>query len=128
PTSAPEPELWIAGGIGITPFLARLRHSTRQDINLRVTLIYCVQDQNRQLYGEEVTSLMARMPDSKLHFHHFYKEGPLSIDFIARHCPDHVTRTAFICGPVPLQELAQQHLRQGGVPAGRIVTEEFTLL
>lgn len=128
PTATPEAELWIAGGIGITPFLARLRHATRQGTALHATLIYCVQDESRELFGAELASLMAFLPNAELHIHHFYRNGPLNLGFIASHCPDFVTRTAYICGPVQLLDLAQQLLRQGGVPAGRIVTEEFALL
>jgi len=128
PNALPETELWIAGGIGITPFLARLRHAASKGSHLRITLIYCVQDQSRELFGEELASLMVQLPASELHIHHFYKNGPLSLSYINSHCPDHVARTAYICGPVPLLELAQQLLRQGGVPASRIVTEEFVLL
>jgi len=127
PDAPLAPELWIAGGIGITPFLARLRHYTRQGIHLRAQLFFCVQDENRELFGEELRKLMALQPDSRLHFHHFYREGPLNLQFIAGRCPDFAARTAYICGPVPLQQLAQQLLRQGGVPAKRIVTEEFVL-
>lgn len=128
PAAATEPELWIAGGIGITPFLARLRHCARQGTGLSAHLIYCVQDENRQLYGEELANLVALLPGSQLHFHYFYKEGPLSPGFITSRCPDFVARTAYICGPAPLLELAQQLLRQSGMPAKRIVTEEFVLL
>jgi predicted ferric reductase len=128
PEATLEPELWIAGGIGITPFLARLRHYTRHDTSLRVVLVYCVQDESRELYGEELSSLMEFLPEGQVHFHHFYREGPLTLEFLVRCCPDLVQRTAYVCGPTPLLELSQQLLRQGQVPVARIVTEEFVLL
>lgn len=128
PQAALLPELWIAGGIGITPFLARLRHYTRHDTSLRACLIYCVQDESRQLYGEELANLMDFLPDSEMHFHHFYREGPLALEYIAARCPNFPGRTAYICGPVPLLDLTSQLLRQGGMPAAHIVTEEFVLL
>jgi len=128
PQAVLEPELWIAGGIGITPFLARLRHYAQHDTGLQACLVYCVQDPSRHLYGDELARLMALLPASRLHFHHFYKEGPLNLEFIAGACPDFVTRTAYVCGPVPLLGLSHRLLRQGGLPAARIVTEEFVLL
>ena len=60
--------------------------------------------------------------------HYFYREGPLQHEFLARHCPDFTARTAYVCGPVPLIELAEQLLAAAGVPRARIRTEEFTLL
>lgn len=126
--STPQPELWIAGGIGITPFLGRLRDCVQRGAALQADLIYCVQDQSRELFGAELTALMEALPQCRLHLHHFYREGPLDLAFIAARCPDFAQRTAYACGPAPLLGLAQRLLRQGGMPPQRIVTEEFDLL
>lgn len=97
PEAGSEPELWIGGSIGITPFLARLR----------AHLTYCVQDETRQVYGEELANLMELLPDSALHPHRFYRQGPLDLAFIKAHCPDFAQRTAYSCGPTPLIALAE---------------------
>lgn len=123
-----EPELWIAGGIGITPFLARLRHYARLQVPLDAQLVYCVQDESRLLYGEELKSLCEQIPGCRLHVHYYYRQGPLTGDFLTGCCPDIARRTAYICGPTPLIELSESLLKQAGVGPARIVTEEFVLL
>lgn len=124
----PEPELWIAGGIGISPFLGRLRHCAKHHTKLNAHLIYCVQDEARLLFGEELSRLMRSLPESRLHVHFFYKEGPLNREFIETHCPDFVRRKAYLCGPIPLTNTSRALLIQGGVAPKHIVTEEFNLL
>ncbi|WP_169449425.1 ferredoxin reductase family protein [Marinimicrobium agarilyticum] len=128
PDAPPEPELWIAGGIGITPFLSRLRHCARRGQVLRIHLIYCVQDETRVLFEEELAQLMAQLPESRVTLHFFYREGPLRGEFIEHACPDAARRSAYLCGPLPLIERASTALQALGVPQKRIVTEEFVLL
>ncbi|MCC5868441.1 MAG: ferric reductase-like transmembrane domain-containing protein [Gammaproteobacteria bacterium] len=123
-----EPELWIAGGIGITPFLGRLRHLAATQQSLDARLVYCVQDQARAHFSEELEALAAQVPGFDLTQHFFFREGPLSAEFLATHCPDFVSRRAYICGPDPLLERARSILLRAGVARDQIVTEEFTLL
>ncbi|WP_024460717.1 ferric reductase-like transmembrane domain-containing protein [Marinimicrobium sp. LS-A18] len=127
-TVSARPELWIAGGIGITPFLGRVREAVRAGRSLRVHLIDCVQDETRFLFADELKAAFEGWPDSQLSVHYFYREGPLNQAFIQQVCPDVADRAVFVCGPLPLLERAREALSACGVPAGRLVTEEFVLL
>ncbi len=128
PDDASRPELWIAGGIGITPFLGRVREAVQAGRPLQVHLIDCVQDETRFLFADELKEAFGRWPDSTLTVHYFYREGPLTRAFIDRVCPDVASRSAYVCGPLPLLERARSMLSASGVPARHIVTEEFVLL
>lgn len=128
PDEVITPELWVAGGIGITPFLARLRHLKRIEKPADACLIFCVQDETRELFGDELHSLACDLPGFKLKFHHFYREGPVSREYVENVCPDMAQRLIHICGPRPLNDLLVQHARAAGVPASSIHTEEFELL
>lgn len=128
PDQVDMPELWVAGGIGITPFLARMRHLHRLDESAEACLIYCVQDEARALFADELHHLAGTIPDLELHMHYFYQQGPVGLDYLGKTCPDFADRRIYICGPSPLNRLIQQHARNAGVPASRIHTEEFELL
>lgn len=128
-TSSPEaPELWIAGGIGVTPFLARARHLASLGEPVDIVMIFCVQDEARALWLDEFEDLASRLSGFVCHMHYFYQHGPLDGTFVTEHCPSVDGRTVYICGPGPLLVLAQQVVQQAGVPRRRIVTEEFDLL
>lgn len=128
PDAPSRPELWIAGGIGVTPFLGRVREAVRAGRPLQVHLIDCVQDETRFLFADELKAAFEHWPDSRLTVHYFYREGPLNRAFIERVCPDVAERAVYVCGPLPLLERARSALDSSGVPARRIVTEEFVLL
>ncbi len=128
PDRVGSPELWISGGIGVTPFLARMRHLAALETGGDIRFIYCVQDEARALYLLELQALAGRIPGCKLVPHYFYREGPLSQTFLRENCGDIDQREAYICGPQPLNRLVQAHLRALNVPRRAIHTEEFELL
>ncbi len=121
-------QLWIAGGIGITPFLGRARDLERRAAAADIHLIYCVQDEARARFIDELKVLSSRVKGLRVTPHYFYQHGPLNAAFISRHCPDWTERLLLICGPPGLNELAHRLARDGGVPKFRIRTEEFDLL
>ncbi len=121
-------ELWIAGGIGITPFLARLRHLCATAQTVDISLIYCVQDENRALFFEEITELASAIPGFQLTMHYFYRDGPLSAEFLRSHCTGLGSGRAYLCGPETLLSLARMHLLAEGLPRRHLYSEEFSLL
>lgn len=123
-----DPELWIAGGIGIAPFLGRMRHLAASGARLDLHLVYCVQDPARAHFLDELEELAARVEGARITVHHFYRFGPLDGAFLAEHCGNIAGRHAYVCGPEPLLALARSLLIAAGVPVDRITTEEFTLL
>ncbi|MEX1033112.1 MAG: ferric reductase-like transmembrane domain-containing protein [Cellvibrionaceae bacterium] len=123
-----DSELWIAGGIGITPFLGRARFLRETCSEVDVCLIYCVQDETRALFADQFREIAEQLPGFNFQLHYFYQQGPLNMDFIQTHCPNYTNRGAYICGPLPLLGLARKLLIVGGVPLSRIQTEEFNLL
>ncbi|KKO47052.1 hypothetical protein WG68_02220 [Arsukibacterium ikkense] len=125
---APGRSLWIAGGIGIVPFLSYLRHSASQHNALDVQLIYCVEDKAHLLFADELSQLAATIDGCRLTVHFFNRDGPLDSRFVAEHCPDVSARKVWICGPAPLLCRSRAILRRAGVATGDIVTEAFTLL
>lgn len=121
-------ELWIAGGIGITPFLSRARHIAATGGGTDVQLIFCVQDESRALFLKELQQLADSIEGFNVTMHFFYREGPLTAEFIEQHCQDVALRSVYICGPTPLITLARNLLPGSGVRQDRIQTEEFALL
>jgi predicted ferric reductase len=120
-------ELWIAGGIGLAPFLSRARTLTASE-SVDIDLIYCVQDETRAHFRTELEAIASQVAGFRLWMHYFYREGPLSARFITTCCADFAAREIFLCGPGPLMDLARRELRRNKVPLRRIHSEDFTWL
>ena len=120
-------ELWIAGGIGLTPFLSRARTLASNE-PVDIDLIYCVQDEMRAHFLSELDRIASEVAGFRLWMHYFAREGPLSASFVSACCPEFSAREIYLCGPSPLIELARRELRRHKVPARRIHSEDFTWL
>lgn len=118
------PELWIAGGIGLTPFLGRLR-SLEPARAVDVHLIYCVEDESRAHFLAELEAVAARIRGFNLWVHLFRREGVLDGVFLRSRCRDLTDREIFICGPPPFIGAVRRGLRREGVSRGRIHSEDF---
>lgn len=115
------PGLWIAGGIGITPFLARLR-AGQPDHPVR--LIYLYRTKQDAAYLHELQT-----------FAHFYANFNLSAresGSTAPPFPEIIPATSellglncFLCGPPGLVASAVDYLLAQGVPCGQIHFERF---
>ncbi|MEQ9462693.1 MAG: ferric reductase-like transmembrane domain-containing protein [Haliea sp.] len=121
-------ELWVAGGVGITPFLARMRHLRALGEGGDIHLVYAVQDESRAVYAGELRQLAAEIPGFALTFHYFFQEGPVTAPFLGTACPDLARREVYICGPLALNQLVRDHVYRAGVSADHIHSEEFELL
>lgn len=120
--------LWIAGGIGIVPFLCYLRHSAALHRGVNVHLIYCVQDENHMLFRDELYQLTSAIVGCCFVPHFFCKNGPLDLSFMTQNCPELRDMRVWICGPPQLISLSRSILQSAGVKSGHIATEEFNLL
>ena len=115
------PSLWIAGGIGITPFLASLRTSQLAE---PVRLIYLYRFRQDAAYLDELQELVATQPNVILDALASGDEVPdlqalvpTSIDLAGLDC--------YLCGPPELVTTAVGLLRTRGVPPERIHFEHF---
>lgn len=129
PEVTPGAELWLAGGIGITPFVARLRELTLHPDSVGdIQLFYCVDRPDRASYLPVLNVLLASLPSVKLHLHYFRQSGALDAAFLAERCPDFGSRRVYLCGPPAMNRHVRPLLKRAGVPTRRIRSEEFNLL
>src|SRR5690606_21249907 len=56
-------QIWVAGGIGITPILAMARHLATHPSNHQIQLIYSVANKSEAIYLNELESLATKLPN-----------------------------------------------------------------
>lgn len=117
-------QLWVAGGVGITPFLAALE-AMEPDSGARVTLIYCIRSRESAGAIEDVELHASRLPQVDLIVLHDkggerLTEGRLA-DIVRTMAPD---AEVYLCGPEGLKTLVKTVWRAAAM-IGRIHTEQF---
>jgi predicted ferric reductase len=114
------PSLWIAGGIGVTPFIARLR---AKNIKAPTRLIYACRDADAA-YADELKSFADREPLFELRT--IVVQDDLAALFpLLDEVGDLRSRGVHISGPPPFVRTVIAELQVRGVPRPNIHVEEF---
>lgn len=119
-------QIWVAGGIGIAPFLSWLA-ALQPDDPYRIDLFYSAPTEADAVHLDEVRAAQGRLaPLLQVHPVFTRAEGHLTADRVAslaRVSPDtHV----FLCGPTPMVEDLFRDLHRRGVPRDFIHSEHFS--
>ena len=118
--------LLIAGGSGITPLLSIAR-SALAGGGGRVALLYANRDEASVIFREELRRLAADHPD-RFQVRHWLetRQGlPTPDSLRALAAPHAATAEAFVCGPAPFMDAAEQALGGLGLAPDRIHVERF---
>ncbi len=123
-TGGPK-QIWIAGGIGLTPFLSFIRDmdgSLQQDIDF----YYTVRHPEEALFVDEIEAAAGKNPRLKAHVRFSSRDGSLSVDDIVKNAGGSVqAQHIYMCGPLPMVQAFETKFLAAGVPAENIHFEEF---
>lgn len=115
-------QLWLAGGIGITPYLAFLGDMSDE---FDVSLVWTVRHEAQAFYRDEIEAAVAAHPRVSFTVHATNVSGHLKADSLD--LGDLQQLSVFICGPVPMRDSFIEQLVALGMRRGNIFYEEFSL-
>ena len=118
-------QIWIAGGIGITPFLSMAR--ALQDPSYEIDLWYSVKKEDELVSREEFKSLAQRLPSFRFHPFVTETEGFLTAEKILGDRSDINELCVMLCGPEPMKNALCDQFHKRGVDAKMIFFEQFNL-
>ncbi len=118
--------VWVAGGIGITPFLSMARGLSLVS-GYEIDWYHTVKTAPEAIFADELKSLS--IGQNVLRFHQVVSErdGVLTAERI-RQQHDLQQVEVFLCGPRSMMRALRSQLKQLGFPSSRIHSEEFSLL
>lgn len=119
-------QIWIAGGIGITPFLSLARNLTPSS-PYQIALIYSVKTRPEAVYMDEFNQIAATSQKLQIFVQSSREQGRLTAHRVAELVPDLKERDIFLCGPPPMMQSMRSQLRELGVRNSHIHSEEFNL-
>jgi predicted ferric reductase len=121
PDTGAAPQLWVAGGVGITPFVAALRAHPRAR---PTTLIYLFRQAADAAFLDELTHHAERDPQFDLLA---VETGTAPADFVQllQQVEQLAQREINICGPAPMVNALLPHLYKYGVDPKMIHYERF---
>lgn len=100
PAAKTKKQVWVAGGIGITPFLAWLDALDQK--GGEIDLIYCFKNRDSAAHLSEVEDKASKNPRVKLHLFDGSAGQRVTRDYVQNCVQDKSTKLAF-CGPSGLR-------------------------
>jgi predicted ferric reductase len=118
-------QIWIAGGIGLTPFLSFIR-DMNGNLDKDVDFYYTVRHREEALFLDEIETAAKRNPRLKAHIRFSATDGSLTMEKIVENSGGGVGgRDIYMCGPLPMVQAFEKKFLELGVPARNIHYEEF---
>jgi predicted ferric reductase len=120
-----QKQIWVAGGIGVTPFLSFIRD---MDGNLAhdVDFYYTVRHGEEAVFVDEIEAATKKNPRLKAHIRFSSADGSLTVDEVIRNSGGNISgHHVYMCGPLPMVQAFEKKFLEANVPAANIHYEEF---
>lgn len=120
-------QIWIAGGIGLTPFIGLSKALAASEFPKTVDFYYSVVKKEQAVYLETFKQLTSKWP-TRFRFHLVVssESGYLTAEKVASECPVNDS-SIYICGPLGMMKTLRKQFNGLGVSNRKIFTEEFSL-
>jgi glycine betaine catabolism B len=122
--------VFLAGGIGITPFRSICQYSTDTKQTSNIILFYGCKNPNDMTFKEEFMEMQQKNPNIKVVFvaaeaDNNWKgtRGFINVDLIKAEAPDFAERMFYACGPPPMVVAMQKLISELGLLSGRLKIE-----
>lgn len=120
-------QVWVAGGIGVTPFLAWLESLARDPSTApRVDFHYCVRNRDTDAFVQRVEALCARVPSIRLKVHSDDRDPALHARMLSDAASDEPIEVWF-CGPGGFAAALREGLARLGLGDVRFHQEAFEM-
>jgi predicted ferric reductase len=116
-------QVWIAGGIGITPFLSMAKSL---DKNYKIDLYYCVKVKDELVFQKDIEKITLENSNFKLIPICSDVDGRISVKTISNLSGNILEKDFFLCGPPAMMKSVRSELLANGVSNKNIHSEEFS--
>jgi predicted ferric reductase len=120
-----EKQIWIAGGVGIAPFISWCRDLESNYMSgLEVDFYYCVNNETEAFHLHEFEKLEKTTPNFRVYLFCSDKTGFIKGSDIQ----DVKNKTIFICGPKEMRSTLLKDFKALHIPKDNIIFEDFDFM
>lgn len=119
--------VFVAGGIGVTPFLGITNYFSDQKLSKKFDMYYTVSKKQEAVYQKELSEKIQSLGTAKLYTHLSEISGRLTAKTIADKTGGITKKLIFLCGPRPMMVALTQQFVDMGVKRQNIIFEDFDL-
>lgn len=131
-----EKVVFIAGGIGITPFRSMIKYAADKGMKNDMLLLYGNDVEENIVFKDDFDAIQRSVPNFKVVYTLSSTEaktcgwkgccGYIDSGMIKDHVPDHKDRMFYLCGPPGMVKCVEKGIQEDlGVPESNIFREQF---
>ena len=120
-----DSQIWIAGGIGIVPFLAWVRAIKGSDTKLKIDLYYCIHRKKDAIFYEEFQKFSKTYPHFQCFLHCSEEDNRIDLKKIFSSSEGIAGKKILMCGPMKLTSDLKKQFQTLGVKNEDIYFEDF---
>jgi len=125
--------VFIAGGVGITPFMSMIRDCLKHEGTQNVTLIYCSKTEDNIIFKNELDSIHKNWfkkiyilsQNKKLPVADYIENGYITKTIIEKYVENIDEALYYICGPELMKENTKRILKDLKINKKNILVEDF---
>lgn len=118
-------QIWIGAGIGITPFIAKMKHLARNPTSQEIHLFHVTTDFDQSAMDRLTADVAAA--NIRLHLTITPEDGRLTPEQIRSAVPEWRSASIWFCGPAAFGDALRADFIEQGLPAGRFHQELFDM-
>lgn len=121
-------QIWVAGGIGITPFMSMARALKQNKENVgHIDLFYSAVNENEAVFLKELSQISSERDNFKIFPFFSSNQGRITADYIRNTIGNLGGKEIFLCGPPAMMRSIRSQFLKTGVPKSNLHSEEFQL-
>lgn len=121
-----KPEVWIACGIGVTPFLSILRYYNLNKTEKNISFIYCAKSAEEFTYKNEIDAISKDNRNTKVTFYDSSKEGQINGEKVENIVGTLQDKKMFMCGPKGMMDSLASAFTSKKIHPRNIIFEDFS--
>ncbi len=129
PREKEKEQVFIAGGVGITPFMSMINYNKNSKVKNKITLLYGSKKEKDIIFKKELDSIseswLKKVYLLSQEQKHGFEYGRINKEIILKYLPDIKNKIFYICGPKAMNLSVSHILTNLGVNKKDIITENF---
>lgn len=120
--------IWIAGGIGVTPFLSMLSSESHILSDRTINFYYTYSKKEEATFLEQINAYLSSVSHVKFFDWCTKEKNRLSVEVIKSNLDLNIVDAIFLCGPLAMMEGLKKQFMQAGIAEQKIFYENFSFI